>query len=153
MDAVPPAVLSAADQALVAAARDVVRRHYRYGAHTVGTALRTHDGQVFAAVNLDTTVGRLAVCAEPVALGQAVLAGAARGFEVIVAVRHPRPAPSHRHGVHDAVPDEAIAVVSPCGGCRDLLFDYAPDADVIVPGLTGPMRVRLRDLLPVPYRR
>jgi cytidine deaminase len=148
MDAALPAALSAADQALVAAARDVVRRHYRYGSHTVGTALRTHDGQVFAAVNLDTTVGRLAVCAEPVALGQAVLAGAARGFEVIVAVRHPRPA-----HVHDPVPDEAIAVVSPCGGCRDLLFDYAPDADVIVPGLAGPVRVRLRELLPVPYRR
>jgi cytidine deaminase len=148
MDVALPAALTEADQALLAAARAVVRQHYRYGSHTVGTALRTQDGQVFAAVNLDATVGRLAVCAEPVALGQAVLAGVGRGFEVIVAVRHPRPA-----HVHDAVPDEAIAVVSPCGGCRDLLFDYAPDADVIVPGIAGPIRVRLRDLLPVPYRR
>jgi cytidine deaminase len=58
----------------------------------------------------------------------------------------------HAHA-HEAVSNEAIGVVPPCGGCRDLLFDYAPDAVVIVPGLAGPVRVPLRELLPLPYRR
>ena len=140
--------LGADDLALIDAARAVVRAHYRYGAHTVGAALRTAAGQVFAAVNLDATVGRLAVCAEPVALGHAVLANQGRAITTVVAVRHPRPAHAH-----EAVSDEAIGVVPPCGGCRDLLFDHAPDAMVIVPGLAGPVRVALRELLPLPYRR
>ena len=124
------------------AARAAVRAHYRYGFHTVGAALRTRSGRVFTAVNLDTTVGRMAVCAEPIALGQAIMAGE-RAFECVAAVRQPRPG---------EVPHE-ISVVSPCGGCRELLCDHARDIAVIVPGETGPRRIALGDLLPLPYRR
>lgn len=116
--------------------------HYRYGFHTVAAAVRARDGRVFTAVNLDATVGRMSVCAEPIALGAAIMAGA-RGFECIAAVRKPRPG---------ELPAE-IAVVSPCGGCRELLCDHARDINVIVPGETAPRRVALRDLLPLPYRR
>jgi cytidine deaminase len=108
----------------------------------VAAALRTRSGRVFAAVNLDATVGRMAVCAEPIALGQAIMAGE-REFDCIVAVRQPRPG---------EVPHD-IAVVSPCGGCRELLYDHARDIAVIVPGELGPRRIALRDLLPLPYRR
>ena len=89
------------------------------------------------AVNLDATVGRAAICAEAVALGEAVMAGDT--VDLVVAVRQPRP-------------DEAGGpqVVSPCGLCRELLLDYAPEAEVIVPGQG---RVALRSLLPSPYRR
>lgn len=124
------------------AARAAVNAHYRYGFHTVAAAIRTRDGRLFSAVNLDATVGRMSVCAEPIALGAAIMAGA-RQFECIAAVRRPRPG---------EVPAE-IAVVSPCGGCRELLCDHAADIAVIVPGETGPRRVALRDLLPLPYRR
>lgn len=119
-----------------------MRAHYRYGFHTVAAAVRTRGGRVFSAVNLDATVGRLAVCAEPIALGQAIMAGE-RAFECVVAVRQPRPG---------EVPAET-AVVSPCGGCREILCDHARDIAVIVPGESGPRRVALRDLLPLPYRR
>jgi cytidine deaminase len=60
-------LLSAEDQALVAAAADAVYARYRYGRHTVGAALRGTSGRVFVAVNLDATVGRAArvrVCLE-----------------------------------------------------------------------------------------
>lgn len=120
----------------------MVRTHYRYGFHTVGAALRTRTGRVFTAVNLDATVGRMAVCAEPIALGAAIMAGE-REFECIAAVRQPRPG---------EVPHE-IAVVSPCGGCRELLCDHAREIAVIVPGGQGPRRIALNDLLPLPYRR
>jgi cytidine deaminase len=126
----------------VDAARAAIRAHYRYGFHTVAAALRTRSGRIFTAVNLDATVGRMAVCAEPIALGQAIMAGE-RAFECVAAVRQPRPG---------EVPNE-IAVVSPCGGCRELLCDHARDIAVIVPGARGPRRIALGDLLPLPYRR
>jgi cytidine deaminase len=46
--------------------------------------------------------------------------------------------------------DQTIAVVTPCGACREMLADYDPDALVIVP---GPFKVLSRQLLPWPYRR
>jgi cytidine deaminase len=130
-------LLSPDDRALVEAAEQAVRRRYRYGRHTVGAALRAASGRVFVAVNLDTTVGRAAICAEALALGEAVMAG--ETVEVVAAVRHPRP-------------DEpgGPVLVSPCGLCRELLLDYAPEAEVLVPGRG---RTGLRALLPSPYRR
>ncbi len=130
-------LLAPADRALVTAAEDAVRQRYRYGRHSVGAALRGTSGRVFAAVNLDATVGRAAICAEAIALGEAVMAG--ETVTLVAAVRHPRP-------------DEAggPALVSPCGLCRELLLDYAPEAEVLVPGQG---RVALRALLPSPYRR
>jgi cytidine deaminase len=103
----------------------------------VGAALRGASGRVFVAVNLDATVGRAAVCAEAVALGAAVMAG--ETVELVAAVRHPRP---HEAG--------APMLVAPCGLCRELLLDHAPEADVLLPGQG---RVALRTLLPSPYRR
>ncbi len=131
-------LLSPADRALVEAAVEAIRTRYCYGRHTVGAAARGASGRVFIAVNLDATVGRAAVCAEALALGAAVMAGES-GLEAVVAVRHPRP-------------DEAsaIAVVSPCGACRELLLDHAGGCCVIMPGRG---RVPIRDLLPGPYRR
>jgi cytidine deaminase len=41
-------------------------------------------------------------------------------------------------------------LVAPCGLCRELLLDHAPEADVLLPGQG---RVALRTLLPSPYRR
>jgi cytidine deaminase len=87
-------------------------------------------------------VGRLQICAETVALGRAVLEGDG-SIATAVAVRHPKPEET----------DRDIAVVSPCGACRELITDYAPEALVIVPGPVGPMKLPVRALLRVPYRR
>ena len=65
------------------------------------------------------------------------------GIETIVAVRHPAPTEKHRN----------IAVVSPCGACRELIWDYDHNARVIVPGDNGPMVVSIGDLLPNKYNR
>ena len=93
-------------------------------------------------LHLGATVGRMQVCAEVTALGRAILEGDGT-IECAVALRHPKP-------------EEAlgrIAVVPPCGACRELLTDYDPDASVIVPGLGGLHRVRIGVLLPSPYQR
>lgn len=134
--------LTPADEVLVEAARAIIRQHYAYGRHHVGAALRTRQGQVFTAVNLEARVGRAAICAEPLALGQALLAGA-RDLAAIVAVRHPRP----------DEPDQTIQVVPPCGLCREVLSDHAPGLEVILADRGRLVKCRLLDLLPFKYRR
>ena len=53
--------------------------------HHIGAALQTKSGQVFSAVHIEATVGRIAVCAEAVAIGMAATAGDTE-IEMIVAV-------------------------------------------------------------------
>ncbi len=134
--------LDKADRELVEAARAVLIKHYRPHWHTVGAALRSRDGRIWTGVHLGATVGRLSVCAEAVALGRAILEGDG-SVECAVAVRHPK--------AEESV--QEIAVVPPCGACREMLTDFDPDADVIVPSRDGPVRMPVRLLLPLPYQR
>ena len=85
----------------------------------------------------------MAVCAEAVALGRALTETGETGIETIVAVRHPEP----------QEPDQAIRVVSPCGSCRELIWDYDRSARVIVPAANGPAIAAIGELLPNKYSR
>jgi cytidine deaminase len=60
-----------------------------------------------------------------------------------VAVRHPKPEET----------DRELAVVSPCGGCREMMVDHAPDARVIVKDGGGLIKLPVRSLLTLPYKR
>jgi cytidine deaminase len=135
--------LSARDQELVEAASAAIKRRYRLDWQEVGAALRTRSGKIFAGVNLDAYVGRMAVCAEAVALGQVITELGEIGIETIVAVRYPRP--------DDA--DRTIRVVSPCGACRELIWDYDCNARVIVPNGDSAMVLSIGELLPKKYSR
>jgi len=134
--------LSPADHELIDAARAVLLRHYRPFWHTVGAALRSRDGRVWTGIHLGATVGRLSICAEAVALGRVVMDGDG-SIDCAVAVRHPKLEESVRE----------IAVVSPCGACRENLLDYDQNAMVIVSTTQGLRRVPVRSLLPLPYQR
>ena len=134
--------LTEADHALIAAAHDVLARHYKPFWHTVAAAIRAQDGRVWTGLHLGATVGRLSVCAEAVALGRALLDGGAP-IEAIVAVRHPKPEEA----------DRELAVVPPCGACREMFLDHCPDALVIMHGARSLEKVAVRSLLPAPYRR
>jgi cytidine deaminase len=135
--------LTKADRDLIAAAAEAIKLRYRDEWQEVGAALRTRSGKVFTGVNLDAYLGRMAVCAEAVALGRAFVDLGDDGIETIVAVRHPRPDEK----------DQSIAVVSPCGACRELIFDYDPKARVIVPNGKTSGVAAIADLLPNKYRR
>jgi cytidine deaminase len=135
--------LGKADEELIAAARATIKCRYRGDWQEVGAALRTRSGKIFTGVNLDAYLGRMAVCAEAVALGQAVVNLGDAGIDTIVAVRHPLPEED----------DQIIAVVSPCGACRELIFDYDPNARVIVPNGKSPSIVPIAELLPNKYTR
>jgi len=136
-------MLSERDRELIAAAGEAIKRRYRNDWQEVGAALRTRDGRIYTGVNLDAYLGRMAVCAEAVALGRAVTDVGETGIETIVAVRHPDPLETN----------QAIAVVSPCGSCRELIWDYDRNARVIVPGADGPVIADIRELLPNKYSR
>jgi cytidine deaminase len=137
------AKLSKADKELIAAATAAIKERYRYDWQEVGAALRTRSGNVFTGINLDAYLGRMAVCAEAVALGRAFVDLGDDGIETIVAVRHPDPEEK----------SQAVAVVSPCGACRELIFDYDRKARVIVPNGKSAAAVPIADLLPNKYRR
>jgi cytidine deaminase len=136
-------MLSERDHELIAVAGEAIKRRYRSDWQEVGAALRTREGRIYTGVNLDAYLGRMAVCAEAVALGRAVTEAGETGIDTIVAVRHPGP----------AAPDQAIAVVSPCGSCRELIWDYDRNARVIVPGANGPAIASIGELLPNKYSR
>ena len=123
-----------ADEALVAAARDVLSRNYRPERHTVGAAVRAGSGAIYTGVNVEAC--GYGPCAEPIAIGAAFSNGE-REIRAVVAVC--------RRG-------NADPVLPPCGNCRQLIFDYSPDATVIidVEGELG--KVCIRDLLPAAFQ-
>ena len=101
----------------------------------VGAALETIDGRVFTGCNIENVSYGLTVCAERVALWKALSEGA-REFRQIVIVT-------------DAVP-----VSTPCGACRQLLWEYCGDIPVHLHSLKGlDEQHQLADLFPYPYDR
>ncbi len=91
-------------------------------------------------VHLDANIGRIAVCAEAVALGQAVTIHGSSDIETIVAVYHSL--------------NGQIDIVSPCGMCREMISDYAPNARVLMPDDQHGYQVcKISKLLPGKYRR
>lgn len=121
---------------LVAAAR-AARRFARapYSRFEVGAALETLDGAVFTGCNVENATYGLTVCAERVALLKALSEGQSAFVRVAVVADTDDPTP-------------------PCGACRQLLWEYGGDIEVILANLTRETaRYRLADLLPVPFDR
>ena len=135
--------LTKKDRELIAVAREAIRTRYRDEWQEVGAALRTRDGRVITGVNIDAYLGRMAVCAEAVAIGRAITEAGDQGIDTIVAVRHPKPGEK----------DQTIAIVSPCGSCREIIHDYDAGARVIVPNGDEPTVATIAELLPNKYVR
>ena len=124
-----------ADRELVSAALNALESNFDDGIyrHTVGAALRCRNGRIYAAVNCAGVHG---ACAEYIAMGMAISAGE-REFDAIVA--------AHEKAVN--------GVVSPCGNCRQMLFEYCPDVKVILNDDEGRLvKVGICDLLPFAWR-
>ena len=123
------------DKQLIAAGLDILSKNFDDGIyhHTVGCALLCKNGKVYTGVNCDGIHGS---CAEYITMGIAISAGE-REFDTIVAT-------------HDMALN---GVVSPCGNCRQMLFEYCPDIKVIVNDEEGRLiKVSARDLLPFAWQ-
>lgn len=133
--------LSAANRRLVETARDEIEASYDPDRHRSAAALRADSGTVYTGLHLDATIASESVHAEAVALGTALSAGET-GFEAVATVAHPTPGT-----------DQTFVVASPCGGCRELLYDYAPEMAAAVQTPSGVRTRPIRALLPdAPFR-
>ncbi|MCK4277514.1 MAG: cytidine deaminase [Phycisphaerae bacterium] len=121
------------DRKLIAAAAEVLAERYDADKQTVAAAVLCDSGRIYTGVNLDSS-GR-GPCAEPVAIGAAVTAGDT-AIRKVVAVCKCGP---------------KYEVLSPCGNCRQIMLDYAPDAMVILADDAQPVKAPARALLPGPY--
>jgi len=120
------------DKELLDVAVDVIKRNYRDPRHTVGAAVLTESGKVYVGVNVDSC--GYGPCAEPIAVGTAISNGE-KTFKRIVAVGG----------------QEGENLMSPCGNCRQLILDYAPDAEVILMHEGKPVKANIKDLIPDSY--
>ena len=127
--------------ALVKAALAARRRAYApYSRFKVGAALLTSAGEVVTGCNVENVSYGLTNCAERTAVFTARAAGklgAPPDGPTIAAV---------------AVVAEGAAPPSPCGACRQVLYEFGPACTVIMANLRGERRVAaLADLLPVAF--
>lgn len=125
--------LTTADLALVEQARQIIRKRQKEDWHAVSAVLKTRSGQVFEGLHLEAYVGRIAVCAEAVAIGAAAVQGDTE-IDTIVAVY------------------KNEQVVSPCGMCRELITDYSPTAWVILQDEQGLFKTPVQELIPLKYQ-
>ena len=119
---------------LVAAAVDA-RTHARaaFSNFQVGAALETTDGEVVTGCNVENATYGLTVCAERVALWKALSEGRDMFTRIAVVADTEEPTP-------------------PCGPCRQLLWEYCGDIEVVLANLSEvKRRLRLSDLLPLPF--
>lgn len=115
---------------LVARARDAMRNAWApYSEFRVGAAIEAADGRVFVGCNVESASYGLTICAERMALGAAVAAGARSLRRVVVTTEVEPPA-------------------APCGACRQLLAEFGLDLEVIAAGPTSERRWTLAALLP-----
>jgi cytidine deaminase len=135
----PTQPLRPADEELMARAGELLAARWEQDRHMVATALRTSGGAVHLGVHIQGSAGRSSICAEGIALGTALTNGDLHAIDTIVSVQFK--------------PAGVLRVISPCGVCRELLFDYCPDAWVVNYDDGDVARVRAADLLPTVTRR
>jgi cytidine deaminase len=107
--------------------------HAPFSHFKVGAALEDVEGRIFTGCNVENATYGLTVCAERVAVFKAISEGARKFTRVAVAAATDAPTP-------------------PCGACRQILWEFCGDVDLVLANLHGKTEtVRLRDLFPRPF--
>ena len=105
----------------------------RFSNFKVGAALETTDGVVITGCNVENATYGLTICAERVAMFKALSEG-------------------HRAFSRIAIVADTDDPTPPCGACRQILWEFAGDLEVVLANLTQEKGVhRLKDLLPLPF--
>ena len=119
---------------LIAAAKQARENaHAPYSNFRVGAALRARSGRIYTGCNVENATYGLTVCAERVAIFKAISEGE-RGFDAI------------------AVVAQTDRLTPPCGACRQIIWEFCGDVDVILANLKGQTEVhRMSKLFPRPF--
>ena len=119
---------------LIEAAREVRLRAFAPFSHfLVGAALETVDGTIVTGCNVENATYGLTVCAERVAVFKAISEGHRKFRRVAVVADTDNPTP-------------------PCGACRQILWEFGGDLEVLLANLTELKAThQLKDLFPFPF--
>src|SRR5579863_4418502 len=121
-------------EVLLAAARSA-REHAvaLYSKFRVGAAVRAKSGRIYSGCNVENASYGLTICAERVAIFKALSEGE-RGFDAI------------------AVVTDTEKLTPPCGACRQILWEFCGDSEVILGNLKGKVEQhRMAALFPRPF--
>lgn len=122
-----------ADPLLVAATAARNKAFAPYSQFKVGAAVETVDGQVIGGCNVEAASFGLTMCAERVALFKAMSEG-------------------HRKFRRIAVVTDTTTICTPCGACRQVIWELAGDIEVILRTLKGDQYViSANELLPYAF--
>ena len=109
--------------------------HAPYSKFRVGAAILTTSGEIFSGCNVENASYGMTNCAERTAIFSAVAKLGSRIEIRAVAV-------TNDHGVPCA----------PCGACRQVIYEFGPDAIIFFQGAKGPKQTRIKELLPEGFR-
>jgi len=120
--------------ALRAAALDVRSRAFApYSHFQVGAALEDADGRVHTGCNVENATYGLTVCAERVAVFKAISEGARKFRRIAIAA-------------------DTDTLTPPCGACRQILWEFCGDVEIILVNPRGKTETyQLKELFPKPF--
>lgn len=122
---------------LLSVAKDAAKRAYApYSKFRVGAAVLTKKGNIFSGCNIENSSYGLTVCAERVAIFSAIAQEGGEDMEIRAL----------------AVFCEGNALCSPCGACRQVIYEFGRNAIVLFQGRNGMQEARITQLLPEGFR-
>jgi len=127
--------LGPGDEDLIRVASLARQRAYApYSKYKVGAAVRTKRNKIYSGANVENASYGMTVCAERCAVWAAVAAGETKDYDAIAIV----------------IDDDKLP--TPCGACRQVIAEFAPDVRVVL-ATTGGLRktTTLTALLPDPF--
>jgi cytidine deaminase len=109
------------------------RAYAPYSEFRVGAAVRSADGQVFAGCNIENASYGLSICAERVAVFNAISAGVSDIVQLAICTDASNPS-------------------TPCGACRQVLWEFAKAAEVVLGNVQGTVVISsMKELFPKPF--
>jgi cytidine deaminase len=113
------------------AARDYA--HVPFSKFKVGAAIEDETGRIFTGCNIENTTYGLTICAERVAVFKAISEGARKFTRIAVAA-------------------DTDVLTPPCGACRQILWEFCGDIELMLVNLQGKTETfRLKELFPRPF--
>ena len=130
-----PVLTTGERERLLAAARSMFQRAYApYSKFFVGAAILTQAGNIYTGCNVENASYGLTNCAERTAIFSAVAAeGPLMRLRAVAAL------------------NAADAICSPCGACRQVIFEFGPEAIVLFRGPNGIEEMTAKALLPAGF--